>query len=117
MILGFNSQTRENASLCGNGSMRENAAVCGKGLKVTKRKDECVYYTGFSKGKFTSILSFLVPDNKTCPFSTKKNLKCFKSLSLEDQLLLVLVKLRQNFDFVHLSKLLVPYRCSHRRGL
>jgi hypothetical protein len=74
-------------------------------LKVTKRKDECVYYTGFSKGKFTSILSFLVPDNKTCPFSTKKNLKCFKSLSLEDQLLLVLVKLRQNFDFVHLGKL------------
>jgi len=34
VILGFNSQTRENASLCGNGSMRENAAICGKGLSV-----------------------------------------------------------------------------------
>lgn len=74
-------------------------------LKVTKHKDECVYYTGFSKGQFTSILNFLVPDNKTCPFSTKKKLKCLISLSLEDQFLLVLVKLRQNFDFVHLGKL------------
>jgi len=34
VILGFNSQTLENASLCGNGSMRENAAICGKGLRV-----------------------------------------------------------------------------------
>jgi len=33
VILGFNSQTRENASLCGNGSMRENAAISGKGLR------------------------------------------------------------------------------------
>ena len=32
VILGFNSQTCENVSLCGNGSMRENAAICGKGL-------------------------------------------------------------------------------------
>lgn len=32
-------------------------------LKVTKHKDECVYYTGFSKEQFTSILNFLVPDN------------------------------------------------------
>ena len=32
VILGFNSQTRENASLCGNGGMRENAAICGKWL-------------------------------------------------------------------------------------
>jgi len=32
MVLGFNSQTRENVFLCGNGSMRENVAICGKGL-------------------------------------------------------------------------------------
>jgi len=44
VILGFNSQTRENASLCGNGSMRENAAVCGKELRIKVLQKHAFFY-------------------------------------------------------------------------
>jgi len=36
VILGFNSQTRENASISSNGSTCENAAISSKGLRPPK---------------------------------------------------------------------------------
>jgi len=66
-------------------------------------KDKFKYYTGFTFETFTVIYNFLAPCDK--PFKYTKQLKCLKNLSLENQLLLVLIKLRQNFDFTHISTL------------
>ena len=44
MILGFNSQTCENASKSSNGSMRENAAISSKGLYTAARVDASTTY-------------------------------------------------------------------------
>lgn len=47
---------------------------------------------------------FLVPTDED-PIKWSKTVKGSKSLSTTDQLLLVLIKLRQNFDFQHISHL------------
>ncbi|XP_055997033.1 uncharacterized protein LOC125678774 isoform X2 [Ostrea edulis] len=62
------------------------------------------YYTGFSKDRFNVLYSFLVPTEED-PIIWSKTLKGAKSLSTKDQLLLVLIKLRQIFDFKHISYL------------
>ena len=66
-------------------------------------KDKFKYYTGFTYETFTVICKFLAPCDQ--PFKYTKQLKCLKNLSLENQLLLVLIKLRPNFDFTHISTL------------
>ena len=63
------------------------------------------YYTGFSMERFTNIFSFLVPAGVNEPFTWTKTVTMAKKIELIDQLLLVMMKIRQNFDFVHLSLL------------
>ncbi|XP_033730606.1 uncharacterized protein LOC117320019 [Pecten maximus] len=62
------------------------------------------YYTGFSSDRFHNLVKFFIPSEEE-PFTFTKTVSGTKNVSLEDQLLLVLMKLRQNFDFVHLSNL------------
>lgn len=61
------------------------------------------YYTGFSYERYIDVAKFLLPNDT--PFQYSKNMSCLRKLSLNDQLLLVFIKLRQNFDFYHLSTL------------
>ncbi|XP_069111672.1 uncharacterized protein [Argopecten irradians] len=65
------------------------------------------YYTGFSCDKFNDLLKVLVPSDSEEILTWTKIVSGngIKHVSLEDQLLLVLMKLRLNFDFVHLSHL------------
>ena len=70
---------------------------------VDKIKNKMVYYTGFSEDKFKLILNFLAPTPEVPFVATKKLKKVLDTLSLEQQFLLVMVKLRQNFDLAHLA--------------
>ena len=70
---------------------------------VDKVKNKMGYYTDFSKDKFTLILNFLAPTPEVPFVATKKLKKVLDTLSLEQQFLLVMVKLRQNFDLAHLA--------------
>ena len=70
-----------------------------------KIKNQMSYYTGFTYDDFKKILKFLAPTDKV-PFTTTRKLeKAVDALSLEQQFLLVMIKLRQNFDFMHLATL------------
>ncbi|KAJ8299946.1 LOW QUALITY PROTEIN: hypothetical protein KUTeg_021465 [Tegillarca granosa] len=62
------------------------------------------YYSGFSHERFMNIYNFLVKD-ETLPFKPSVAVKCIKSMPVKDQLLLTLMKLRQNFDNIHLANL------------
>lgn len=73
------------------------------GCHKLKEKDY-KYYTGFTKEQFDAVYIFLVPTDED-PIKWSKTVKGSKSLSTTDQLLLVLIKLRQNFDFQHISHL------------
>lgn len=76
------------------------------------KSQEFKYYTGFSAGTFNVIYEFLVPVD--VPFEYSKNVSSLRNLTMKDQLLFVLIKLRQNFDFKHLSRLfgISPQDCS-----
>lgn len=63
------------------------------------------YYTGFSFDRYHKVFKYLVPSDKEEPFTWTKTVSGAKAISLEDQFLLVMMKLRQNFDFIHLSHL------------
>lgn len=73
------------------------------GCHKLKKKDY-KYYTGFTKEQFDAVYTFLVPTEED-PIKWSKTVKGSKSLTTIDQLLLVLIKLRQNFDFQHISHL------------
>lgn len=62
------------------------------------REKDYKYYTRFTKERFDAVYIVLVPTNED-PIKWSKTVKGFKSLSTTDQLLLVLIKHRQNFDF------------------
>ena len=68
------------------------------------KKKNYKYYTGFTKEQFDAVYIFLVPTDED-PIKWSRTVKGSKSLSTTDQLLLVLIKLRQNFDFQHISHL------------
>ena len=76
------------------------------------KNDEFKYYTSFSFETFNSIFQFLAPVDE--PFEYSKTISSLKNLSLKDQLLLVMMKCRQNFDFKHISRLfgISPQDCS-----
>lgn len=73
------------------------------GCHKLKEKDY-KYYTGFTKEQFDAVYISLVPTDED-PIKWSKTVKGSKSLSTTYQLLLVLIKLRQNFDFQHISHL------------
>lgn len=74
-------------------------------LTVDKVMKEIKYYTGFEYDKFKLILNFLAPTNQL-PFTSSESVKkIVRDLTVEQQFLLVLMKLRQNFDFKHLAQL------------
>ena len=75
-------------------------------LRQNKQKDEFAYYTGLTKDQFTSFYDFLIPQRvQGLPFTMSKTVGSQKHMTMEDQLLLVMVKLRQNFDFAHIGNL------------
>lgn len=63
------------------------------------------YYTGFTKQAFMNIYTFLVPDESVEPLTYvgKGKLKEIKSVTLKNQLLITLCKLRNDFDLVDLG--------------
>ncbi|WAR20779.1 hypothetical protein MAR_014753 [Mya arenaria] len=72
----------------------------------TRKKDEFVYYTDLNSEQFSSFYNFLVPPRvQELPFHMMENIGCQKNIAMEDQRLLVMTKLRQNFDFVHIGNL------------
>ncbi|XP_064612603.1 uncharacterized protein LOC135476498 [Liolophura sinensis] len=62
------------------------------------------YYTGYLYESFLELSKFLIPSDEA-PFQHSKPLNCLSELTFQDQLLLVLMKLRQDFDFRHLATL------------
>ncbi|XP_061190344.1 uncharacterized protein LOC133198236 [Saccostrea echinata] len=78
-------------------------------LKCNNKTDEFKYYTGFPARVFNVIFEFLCPVDE--PFQYSSSLK---NVPLKDQFLLILIKLRQNFDFKHISRLfgIPPQDCS-----
>ena len=74
------------------------------GSKTIQSKDY-QYYTGFSMDRFSEIFHFLVHTENEDPIKWVKSVKGATNLSAKDQLLLSLIKLRQNFDFKHISYL------------
>ena len=78
-------------------------------LRTDVKNDEYKYYTGFTVKTFNVIFEFLAALN-----SKKINSLSPCYLTLKNQMLLVLVKLRQDFDFKHMSRLfgLSPQDCS-----
>lgn len=72
-------------------------------LRTNLKKDQFVYYTGLNRVQFETLFRFLVPTEE--PFVMSRKVTSRKNISMEDQLLLVLTKLRQNFDFVHVGYL------------
>ena len=73
---------------------------------VEKIKDKMKYYTGFDVANFYKIFKLLVPTDEF-PFNQNEKRKAYDDLTLEQQFLLVMMKLRQNFDFVHLAGIFV----------
>lgn len=67
------------------------------------KKEQFQYYTGFSYERFNNLAKFIIPCDT--PLRYSKNMTCLTYMSNYDQLLFVLMKLRQNFDFKHLSNL------------
>ncbi|KAK6175911.1 hypothetical protein SNE40_014287 [Patella caerulea] len=78
----------------------------GTSIDLSTQRFSCSfqYYTGFLYDRFYNVYNFFVP-GVDLPFEFSKNISSLVSFSLEDQLLLVLIKLRQDFDFKHLSNM------------
>ena len=75
-------------------------------LNSTKRKDQFRYYTGLTSEQFTTFYNFLVPPRvNDIPLKMSRTVGSQKYLTLEDQVLLVMIKLRQHFDFDHIGHL------------
>lgn len=70
--------------------------------QIERKRLQVLYWV--TKEQFDAVYIFLVPTDED-PIKLSKTVKGSKSLSTTDQLLLVLIKLRQNFDFQHISHL------------
>ena len=68
-------------------------------------RDNFKYYTGFTYEQFLNILNFLVPTPDECPFTFERTISSIKFITIQDQLLLTLIKLRLNLDFKHIANL------------
>ncbi|XP_076085158.1 uncharacterized protein LOC143055969 [Mytilus galloprovincialis] len=85
---------------------KEKSIIIEKSFGCEKlNSKEYQYYTGFSKDRFEDILKFLVPREGEDIIKWTKAVSGSKQLSTKDQLLLVMIKLRQNFDFSHIANL------------
>ncbi|KAJ8309873.1 hypothetical protein KUTeg_011738 [Tegillarca granosa] len=74
-------------------------------LNDSHAKNNFKYYTGFVYEQFRHIYSFLVSGDYGLPFTYTKASPCWRTIKVEDQLLLTMIKLRLNFDHKHLSNL------------
>ena len=74
-------------------------------LKENKDTGTFKYYTGFCYDQFLSIFSFLVPNPAECPIQFPRTITSAMKLTLKNQLLMTLIKLRLNFQFKHLGNL------------
>jgi hypothetical protein len=63
------------------------------------------FHTGFTYEQFMNIYKFLVPYSGESPINFPKTISSQKTIRLQDQLLLTLVKLRLNFEFKHIANL------------
>lgn len=70
--------------------------------QIERKRLQVLYWV--TKEQFDAVYIFLVPTDED-PIKLSKTVKGSKSLSTTDQLLLVLIKLRQNFNFQHISHL------------
>lgn len=70
--------------------------------QIERKRLQVLYWV--TKEQFDAVYIFLVPTDED-PIKLSKTVKGSKSLSTTDQLLLVLIKLRQNFDLQHISHL------------
>lgn len=99
--------TQENENFLRNLQQREpqekSCMLSVEKLKENVKKDEFVYYTGLPEDRFSVLFKFLVPCDE--PFSRSRTISSREKMKMEDQLLMVMVKLRQNFDFSHLGYL------------
>ncbi|XP_060067919.1 uncharacterized protein LOC132548115 [Ylistrum balloti] len=71
--------------------------------ELRKSEKQLRYYTGFSTKQFDAVYKFLVPDGDypiNLPSNRQKEIMC---ITLENQLLLVIMKLRHDFDYVDLG--------------
>lgn len=78
---------------------------CVKEVENSQIKDCFKYYTGFSPEQFLNIFNFLVQNKEEIPFRYTQSVKSTRSIPVQDQLLLTLMKLRLNFDNKHLAHL------------
>lgn len=99
---------RQNAKLQKKpAKQNETSLFSVESVKQSKIKNNFKYYTGFVYTQFLCILNFLVPNLKhnELPFKMKKTISSAMKMKIEDQLLLVLMKLRLNLQFHHLGNL------------
>lgn len=83
---------------------KEKKALAAWTLELLIERNRVKYYTGFEANEFMMILHCLGAD-ENIPFNQTGLTKQCKTLTTKQQLLLVLMKLRKNFDFKHLSTL------------
>ena len=62
-------------------------------------KDLFKYYTGFQFRTFNALFEFMIPDAQNNPLEYKERKSACMKLALEDQLFLVLCRLRNGFHF------------------
>lgn len=98
---------KEKATLSQSGKADLKQATINTGFTIDQIIDNeklIKYYTGFSKETFLQIFKFLVPnDDIPLTYLGKGKLKQIKKVSLKNQLLLTLCKLRNNFDLLDLG--------------
>ena len=95
--------------------LKEQQANLNDGISFSAKiqnDEDFKYYTGFSLVQFDEFFSSLLPDKSSFTHSEKR--ESFQHISFSDQLLMVLIQLRKDFDFVHLGHLflLSPCDCS-----
>ena len=71
-----------------------------KGFKI---KNLFKYYTGFKYTWFLALFNYFVPNPSQNPLTYEGNVKACMALSLEDQLLLVMCRLRNGFHVKDLA--------------
>ena len=82
-----------------------NPALTVEKVRDSPVRDNFKYYTGFVYIQFMCIFNFLVPNELECPFHWKKTISSVLKIKLQDQFLLVMIKLRLNLEFKHIANL------------
>lgn len=71
--------------------------------ELKQNEEQFRYYTGFSTAQFGAIFNFFVPDAEYPIKLPSNRQKEIMMLSVENQLLLVILKLRHDFDYMDLG--------------